>query len=90
MGKSKTTRLGRSMDEEKEQATDESTKKVSDDQLAAIKELRTGLSWDVDKLQNKSRELFGQEVMSLNPTMADALIAYLKQQGNGEGAESRI
>ena len=78
------------MDDDKEQVTDESAERVSDNQLAAIKELRTGLKWDVGELQSKSRELFGQEVMTLNPVMADALIAYLKQQGNGDGAESRI
>jgi len=78
------------MDEEREQITDESIDKVRDDQLASIKELRTSLKWDVDALQNKSRELFGNDVMTLNPVMADALIAYLKQQGNGDRAESRI
>ena len=79
------------MDEGREQITDESEEKVRDDQLAAMKEIRTSLKWDIDRLQSKSRELFGSDVMGLNPVMADALIAYLKQQGNGDGQpESRI
>ena len=79
------------MDEASATITDESSEKVRDDQLAQIKQLRTALKWDVDALQSKSRELFGQDVMSLNPVMADALIAYLKNQGDGSGAaESRI
>jgi len=76
---------------DREQITDESAEKVRDDQLAAMKEIRTSLKWDIDRLQSKSRELFGSDVMGLNPVMADALIAYLKQQGNGDGQpESRI
>lgn len=92
--KKSATQLGVALDlyiDEAEGVTDESTEKVRDDQLAQIKQLRTSLKWDVDALQGKSRELFGQDVMSLNPVMADALIAYLKNQGNGSGAaESRI
>ena len=77
-------------DRESAQATDESSETLDDKQLAQIKTLRTTLEWDVEQLQSKSKELFGQEVMSLNPTMGEALIAYLKNQGNGSGDESRI
>jgi len=78
------------LDEASSTITDDSPERVRDDQLSQIKQLRTSLKWDVDTLQGKSRELFGQDVMNLNPVMADALIAYLKNQGNGSGEESRI
>ena len=61
-----------------------SNETLTQEQLSQIKELRTKLGWKPEKVMATSETLFQTEVMGLNPTMADAFIAYLKNQSNGK------
>lgn len=67
-----------------EPVTNKSNEKITKEQLAQIKELRTALGWMADKVQKQAKKMFQTEVTELNPTMANALIAFLKKQKNDE------
>ena len=63
---------------------------ITKDQMKQIKELRTQLGWSADQVMDKVESLFGtREVQSLNGTMATALIAMLRNEGNGDRPDSR-
>ena len=56
------------------------------DQMKQIKKLRTNLDWSPEDLQERAERLFAtRDITMLNSTMAAALIAYLQNQGNGNG-----
>jgi len=62
--------------------TNKSDEKISQEQLAEVKKLRTSLTWKPDKVQEFAKQMFQSEVTEINPTMANAFIAFLKiQQG---------
>jgi len=63
-----------------EPVTNKSDEKITKEQLAQIKKLRTELSWEPDDVQEQAQKMFKTEVTELNPTMADAFIAFLKAQ----------
>ena len=58
--------------------TNKSDEKITQEQLTQIKELRTELSWEPDKVQEQTQKMFQAEVTKLNPTMAIAFIAFLQ------------
>jgi hypothetical protein len=63
---------------------------VTKDQLALIKKLRTQLKWTVKEIEDKSERMFAtRDITQLNSVMATALIAFLQNQGNGNGDESQ-
>jgi Rad52/22 family double-strand break repair protein len=54
-------------------------------QLSTIKKLRTKLKWTPEDVQSKAQRLFSTtDIAALNTTMGTALIAYLRNQGNGK------
>jgi len=60
--------------------TNKSDEKIRKEQLAQIKKLRTELNWKPNDVQGQAQKMFQTEVTELNPTMADAFIAFLKAQ----------
>lgn len=62
--------------------TNKSEEKITQEQLAQIKELRTKLGWNADKVVEQAQKLFQTDVLGLNPTMAQAFIAFLQTQLN--------
>lgn len=60
--------------------------KITKEQLAKIKEIRTKLGLTPKYVEEKAKELFNADkVQELNPTMAQALIAFLENNGNRGG-----
>jgi len=71
--------------------TNKTDEKVTPEQLANIKKLRESLNWGPDKLQERAKQLFApkneepftkEDILNLNPTMADALIKNLENEQN--------
>lgn len=62
--------------------TNKSEEKITKEQLAQVKELRTKLSWNADKVVEQAQKLFQTDILELNPTMASAFIAFLQTQLN--------
>lgn len=61
-------------------STNKSDEKITQEQLAEVKKLRTELNWEPEKVQEYSKQMFQSEVTEINPTMAQAFIAFLKTQ----------
>jgi len=62
---------------------------ITKEQLAQIKKLRTQLKWSTKEVEDKSERMFSsRDVTKLNSVMATAFIAFLQNQGNGNGDES--
>jgi len=58
---------------------------ITKEQLGQIKKLRTDLGWTPEQVQEQSKQMFGTDkVETLNPTMANGLIAYLNNKNNSE------
>jgi hypothetical protein len=65
-------------------ATNKSDETITAEQLAKVKELRTALGWEPEKVQEQTQKLFQTEVTQINPTMAQAFIAFLQTQFNSK------
>jgi hypothetical protein len=77
--------------ETKEPARNKSTDRITKEQLSKIKELRTKLGWKPEDLINRVKELFSTEdVLSLNPTMAQTLIKHLTREIEAQQEEDEI
>ena len=62
---------------------------ITKEQLAQIKKLRTQLKWSTKEVEDKSERMFStRDVTKLNSVMATAFIAFLQNQGNGNGDEN--
>jgi len=67
--------------ESKEPARNRSDARITGEQLSRIKELRMKLGWKPEDLIERVKKLFSTEdVLSLNPTMAETLIKHLKKE----------
>jgi hypothetical protein len=64
--------------------TNKSEEKITQEQLAQIKKLRTDLGWNADKVVEQAQKLFQTDVLELNPTMAQTFIAFLQTQLNSK------
>jgi len=65
-----------------EPVTNKSDEKVTKEQLAKIKNLREEqLKWSPEDLKNRAKKLFStDDIINLNPTMAEALIKNLEKE----------
>jgi hypothetical protein len=62
---------------------------ITKEQLAQIKKLRTQLKWSTKDVGDKSERMFSnRDVTKLNSVMATAFIAFLQNQGNGNGDDN--
>ena len=61
---------------------------ITKEQLSTIKKLRSSLGWTPEMVQEQAKSMFGTEdISSLNPTMASALIAFLNNLTNNDDEE---
>ena len=67
-----------------EPVTNKTDEKITQEQLGQVRKLRKALGWNGDKVQEQAIQMFQTEVTELNPTMADAFIAFLQAQVNSK------
>ncbi len=61
---------------------------ITKEQLGQIKQLRNLLGWSAEQLLDLSQRMFGtKEITGINQTMANALIAYLKNKADSNKEE---
>lgn len=61
---------------------------ITKEQLSTIKKLRSSIGWTPEMVQEQAKSMFGtDDISSLNPTMASALIAFLHNQIKDDNEE---
>lgn len=80
--------------------TNKSEKKATKEQLLKIRQLREQqLNWTIEQVQKRAKKLFApkdkqpftkEDILNLNPTMADALIKNLQQEAAAEKQDEQL